>query len=143
MVKPIPDGYNSVTVYLAPNGAQKLLDFMKEAFGAEETVRMDGPDGKIAHCEVRIGDSVVMLGDNSGEDQPATASLHLYVEACDDAYNKAIAAGAKSLTPPADQFYGDRGARIVDPVGNHWWIATHVEDLTEEEIAKRAQAAGA
>ena len=138
-VKPIPDGYHSVTPYLIAQGADKLLDFLKRAFAAEETVRMPKPDGSIAHAEVRIGDSVVMLADAGEQWSPMPAGIHLYVEDCDATYLRALEAGATSVQEPADQFYGDRSGGVRDPVGNHWWISTHVEDVSEEEIAKRAE----
>ncbi|MGH8937106.1 MAG: VOC family protein [Acidimicrobiia bacterium] len=138
-VKPIPDGYHSVTPYLIVEGADKLLDFLKRAFSAEETVRMPRPDGSVAHAEVRIGDSIVMLGDAGEQWSPMPGMINLYVEDCDATYLRALEAGATSLQEPEDQFYGDRTAGVRDPVGNHWWIATHVEDLSEEEIAERAQ----
>lgn len=138
-VKPIPDGYHSVTPYLIVQGADKLLDFLKRAFAAEETFRMPRDDGSIAHAEVRIGDSVVMLGDAGEQWSPMPATIQLYVEDCDATYLRALEAGATSLQDPADQFYGDRMGGVRDPVGNQWWIATHVEDLSEEEMAKRAE----
>lgn len=140
-VRPIPEGYRSVTPYLAVEGAGKLLEFVKQAFGAEETVRMDAPGGKIGHAEVRIGDSIVMLADASTSDQgrPMPGMIHLYVEDVEKTYQRAIEAGATSLREPTDQFYGDRMGGVRDPVGNHWWIATHVEDVPPEEMAERAK----
>jgi PhnB protein len=142
-VKPIPDEYHSVTPYLAVDGAQELLDFVQKAFGAEVTVHMPAPDGKVGHAEVRIGDSIVMLADASTSDQGQAmpGMLHLYVEDCDATYRRALDAGAGSLREPADQFYGDRTGGVRDPVGNHWWIATHVEDVPPEEMGKRAEEA--
>lgn len=140
-VKPIPDGYHSVTPYLAVEGANRLLDFVKEAFGAEETVRMDAPGGKIGHAEVRIGDSVVMLADASTSDQGQVmpGMIHLYVDDVDKFYRRAIEAGGTSLREPVDQFYGDRSGGVKDPVGNHWWISTHVEDVPPGEMEERAK----
>jgi uncharacterized glyoxalase superfamily protein PhnB len=143
-VKPIPDGYHTVTPYLTVDGAAKLLDFVKEAFGAEmRGDAMRTPDGKIGHAEVQIGDSVVMLSDASTSDtgEVNTALLHLYVEDVDATYKRAIEAGATSVREPSNQFYGDRSAGVRDSVGNQWWIATHVEDVPPEEMAKRAQEA--
>jgi PhnB protein len=117
-VKPIPDGFHSVTPFLTVPGVAKLLDFLKQAFEAQELHRMPRPDGTIMHAEVRIGDSLVMMG----------------------VYKRALQAGATSTSEPADQFYGDRSAGIKDPVGNQWWIATHKEDVPLEEIARRAKA---
>jgi uncharacterized glyoxalase superfamily protein PhnB len=140
-VKPIPEGYRSVTPYLAIDGAEKLLQFLKQAFGAEESVRIDAPDGKIGHAEVMIGDSIVMLADASTSDQgkPMPGMIHLYVDDVDKTYQRAIEAGGRSLREPANQFYGDRSGGVADPVGNQWWISTHVEDVPPEEMAKRAE----
>ena len=142
-VKPIPDGYRSVTPYLAVEGADQLLDFVQKAFGAEVLMSMPSPDGKVGHAEVRIGDSVVMLADASTSDQGQAmpGMIHLYVEDCDATYRRAMDAGATSLREPSDQFYGDRTGGVRDPVGNHWWIATHVEDIPPEEMGKRAEEA--
>lgn len=138
MVQPIPEGYRSVTPYLIVDGAASLLDFVKEAFGAEERIRMPGPNGTIGHAEVTIGDSVIMLADG-GEQWPARpGAIHLYVEDCDATYRRAMAAGAASVREPRNEFYGDRMSGVTDPVGNQWWIATHVEDVTPEEMAKRS-----
>lgn len=141
-VKPIPDGYHSVTPYLVIEGASKVIDFARQAFGAEETFRMDGPGGAIMHAEMRIGDSVVMLGDASPENPPMPATLHVYMPDVDDAYQRALAAGATSLREPADQFYGDRSAGVKDSSGNHWWLATHIEDVSPEELEKRVASMG-
>jgi uncharacterized glyoxalase superfamily protein PhnB len=140
-VKPIPDGYRSVTPYLAVDGAEELLGFVKRAFGAEETVKMPTSDGRIGHAEVRIGDSMVMLGDASTSDQGTAmpAMIHLYVDDIDKTYRQALEAGGTSVREPADQFYGDRTGGVRDPVGNLWWIATHVEDVPPDEMARRAQ----
>lgn len=139
-VKPIPDGYHSVTPYLIVQGASGLIDFMKQAFDAEESVRMERPDGTIMHAEVRIGDSVVMLSDAGGESTPMPGMLHLYVNDADATYRRALTAGATSLQEPEDQFYGDRSAGVKDQFGNQWWIATHIEDVSPEEMARRSEA---
>jgi len=139
-VKAIPDGYHSVTPSLVVNGASKLIDFMKQAFGAEEAFRMPAPTGEIMHAEVRIGDSVVMLNDAMRQ-PPITSSLFLYVPDVDATYRRALGAGATSLVEPANMFWGDRMAQVKDQFGNQWAIATHVEDVPPEEIAKRAEAA--
>lgn len=137
-VKPIPEGYHSVTPYLTVQGADKLLDFVVRAFGAEEKLRMPREDGSIGHAEVRIGDSIVMLGEANEQWPPMPSTLNLYVEDCEATYQRALEAGGSSLQDPQDQFYGDRTAGVRDPVGNRWWIATHVEDIPEEEMARRA-----
>ncbi len=138
MVKPIPDGYSSVTPYLAVRGANELIAFLEEAFGA--TARGDimrAPDGTVGHAELTIGDSLVMVGEAPGE--PAHAMLHLYVEDCDAVYKKALEMGGGSVSEPADQFYGDRTAGVLDPSGNQWYISTHVEDVAPDEMQRRAQ----
>jgi PhnB protein len=140
VVKPIPEGYHSVTPYLIVKGADGLLDFLKQAFGAEQRFRMDRPDGSVGHAEVTIGDSVVMLAEASEQWPVMPGSIHLYLENCDDAYRRAIEAGATSLQEPENQFYGDRSGGVRDPFGNVWWIVTHVEDVPEEELAARAEA---
>lgn len=139
-VKPIPEGYHTVTPYLAVDGAEQVLEFVKQAFGAEELFRMDTPDGKIGHAEVRIGDSPVMLADapTSDQGQAMPGMIHLYVDDVDEAFRRAIEAGATPLRDPADQFYGDRTGGVKDSAGNQWWIATHVEDVPPEEMQKRA-----
>jgi len=138
-VKPIPDGYRSVTPYLTVQGAAKLIDFVRGAFGAVETGRMPGPGGAIMHAEVRIGDSIVMLSD-AVRDAPMPGAIYLYVSDTDAAYRRALQAGATSLTEPTDMFWGDRFARVKDPLGNVWSIATHKEDVPPEELPKRAAA---
>ncbi len=141
-VQPIPDGYHTVTPYLTVDGADTLLAFVKQAFGAEETVMMPSHDGTIGHAEVTIGDSVVMMGEAAGSDQGVAmpASIFLYVADADATYRRAIDAGGISLREPTDQFYGDRMAGVRDPVGNQWWIATHIEDVPPEEMARRVEA---
>ncbi len=141
-VKPIPDGYQTVTPYLVVKGAAQLIDFLKEAFGAEQTFRVDGPGGTVGHAEVRIGGSMIMLGDASQADsEPTNTSIHLYVGDTDAVYKRALAAGATSVREPQDQFYGDRSAGVKDAFGNQWWIATHVEDVPPDEMQRRAAAA--
>lgn len=142
-VKPIPAGYHTVTPYLIIDGAAKAIDFYKRAFNAEELFRLPGPDGKIAHAEVKIGDSQVMLGDEmEGYRGPlglggTAVSLMLYVPDVDRIFAQAIAAGGKERRPVADQFYGDRTGTLVDPFGHVWSVATHVEDVSPEEIDRR------
>ena len=136
-VKPIPDGFHTVTPYLLVQGVAKLIDFLKQAFDAKEIHRSAMPDGTIMHAEVKIGDSFVMMGEASGQRQPMPGSIYLYVKDTDATYQRALKAGATSVMEPADQFYGDRNAGVKDPVGNSWWIATHVEDVSPEEMKKR------
>ena len=142
-VDPIPEGFRTVTPYLVVDGAADVLEFVKQAFGAEEKFRMDMPSGKIGHAEARIGDSIVMVGDAGERMAAMPAMIHLYVEDCDATYERALAAGATSEREPTDQFYGDRSAGVRDSAGNLWWIATHVEDVSEDEMAKRMEAATA
>ena len=148
-VKAIPDGYHSVTPYLIVKGAAAAIEFYKKAFGATELMRMPQPDGRIGHAEIQIGDSRVMLADEfpeMGALAPESAgrsavTMHLYVEDVDKVASKAVAAGAKQMRPVQDQFYGDRSGTFADPFGHTWNISTHKEDLTPEEIGKRAAAA--
>jgi uncharacterized glyoxalase superfamily protein PhnB len=140
-VKPIPDGYHTVTPYLVVPGVAKLIDFLKEAFAAQEMFRMPGPDGRIAHAELKIGDSMVMMADSSETYPPMPTMIHLYMEDVDGVYQRALKAGATSVREPADQFYGDRTAGVRDASGNQWYIATHTEDLSPEEMSRRAEAA--
>jgi PhnB protein len=140
-VKPIPEGYHSVTPYLAVEGTDKLFEFVKTAFDAADVHEcMRRPDGTIQHAEVKIGDSIVMLAEASGPWKPRPSTLYLYVTDVDATYQRALAAGAMSLMEPATQFYGDRSGGVQDPAGNFWWIATHVEDVSPEELQRRAAA---
>jgi PhnB protein len=149
-VKAIPEGYHTVTPYLILSGAGDAIAFYKKALGAEEVMRLGGPGGKIGHAEIKIGNSRIMLADEHPELQalsPRTVggspvSIHLYVENADAAVERAVAAGAKLVRPVADQFYGDRVGGIEDPFGYRWFIATHKEDLTIDEIRRRAAAQG-
>ena len=136
----IPDGYHTVTPYLTVHGASTLLDFVKRAFDAQEVAVMKGPDGAVRHAEVRIGDSVVMMGEAPPGAATMPAMLYVYVKEADAMYARALKAGATSLHEPATQFYGDRHGAVTDATGNQWWIATHVEDVSPEEMAKRQEA---
>lgn len=136
--KPVPDGYHTVTPYLIVDDAAAILSFAERAFGAEVVHRSLSPDGKVVHSEFRIGDSRVMLGQANEEWRPLTAMLHLYVDDVDAVYRQAVEAGGRSLREPADMFYGDRSGGVADPSGNQWWIATHIEDVEPDEIARRA-----
>ncbi len=148
-VKPIPDGYHSVTPYLFVRSAASAIDFYKNVFGATEVVRMAGSNGKIMHAELRIGDSIVMLADenpSTGVMSPQTiggfsVGLHLYVENVDAVIQKSVDNGAKLLRPIKNQFYGDRSGSVLDPFGHMWSVATHVEDVSPEEMRKRMTAA--
>jgi PhnB protein len=148
-VKPVPDGYHTATPYLILSGAAKALDYYQRAFGAQELMRMASPDGQhIMHAEIRIGDSPIMLADeypDMGYRSPKAyggtpVSLMLYVDDVDKVFKQALAAGGKELRPLADQFYGDRTGTLEDPFGHVWTVATHVEDVSESEMKKRAEA---
>ena len=149
MTKPIPEGYHTLTPYLAVDNADQAIDFYKQAFGAKERVRMDGPEGSIAHAELEVGDSRVMLSDpmpqasvRPPKDLGGTsASVFMYVEDVDAVVKQAADAGATVTMEVADQFWGDRFGTVTDPFGHVWSIATHIEDLTPEEIAERGKAA--
>ena len=146
-VKPIPEGYHSITPYITVDDAAKAIDFYKAALGATEIVRME-MGGKIGHAEVRIGDSVVMLSDewpDRGKLGPKsrggpTSSLMVYVQDVDAAFTKAVGAGAVETMPVADQFWGDRMGGLRDPFGHEWMLATHVEDVPEDEMKRRMDA---
>ncbi|HEY7916888.1 MAG TPA: VOC family protein [Acidimicrobiales bacterium] len=145
-VNPIPDGYPRVTAYLSINGAADAIDFYRSVLGAEERVRMDGPDGKVGHAELAIGDSMVMLADEfPGMSAPSPrtvggspVTLMVYVEDVDKTFGAALEAGAKEITAVEDRFYGDRSGQFEDPFGHRWNVASHVEDVSPDEMAKRA-----
>jgi PhnB protein len=148
-VKPVPEGYHTVTPYLAVEDAAEAIEYYKKAFGAKERVRMDTPDGKIGHAELQIGDSLVMLADpfpQSSTKPPkelggTTSSVFLYVEDVDAVVKQAVDAGATVTMEVADQFWGDRFGSVTDPFGHSWAVATHVEDVPPEEMAERAKEA--
>jgi PhnB protein len=146
--KAIPDGYHSVTPYLAVKGAAKALAFYKQAFGAQELYRLDMPDGRIGHAEIQIGDSRIMLSDEMPEMPDAltksppslkgsTVGFNIYVPDVDTQFKRAVEAGAKVKRPVQDQFYGDRSGTVEDPFGHFWTLSTHVEDVSPDEIKKR------
>jgi PhnB protein len=148
-VSPVPAGFSTVTPYLNVRDCAQALDFYKKAFGAKETVRMPGPGGKIMHAEIKIGDSHLFLADEMpewGSKSPLTlggtaTAVLLYVENADALFNQAIDAGAKVAMPLADQFWGDRYGKLMDPFGHEWAVATHLEDLTPAEMKKRQEVA--
>lgn len=149
MVKPIPEGYPRVTPYLMVDGASAAIDFYTSVLGATERMRMSAPEDKVGHAELEVGNSVIMLADESPEmdaRSPRTVggtpvSLHVYVEDTDATFERALEAGAKMLQPVEDKFYGDRSGSFEDPFGHRWHVATHVEDVPPEEMEKRAAAA--
>jgi PhnB protein len=150
-VKPIPDGYHSVTPYLIVRGAAEALDFYARAFDAVETVRMPGPGGVVVHAEFRIGDSTVMIGEENaaqnaeGPEILGGSPVHLmiYTTDCDAMFTRAIGLGATETRPLTDQFYGDRSGTLTDPFGHSWTIATHKEDVSPEEMQRRMKGLGA
>ena len=148
-VQPIPAGYHSVTPYLVVNDAARAIDFYQRAFGAKEINRMNGPDGKIGHAEIKIGDSIVMIADEmpqGGARAPrsiggTSVGIFLYVSDVDRAFEQAVKAGARIEMPLADMFWGDRYGRLADPFGHSWSVATHKEDVAPAEMKKRVEQA--
>ena len=149
--RPIPEGYHSVTPYLIVTGAASAIEFYKHAFGAKELMRIPHPDGRVGHAELQIGDSRIMLADEfpeMGVRSPMTlggtpVGIQLYVDDVDAVTTRALAAGAKTLRPVKDQFYGDRSGTLSDPFGHQWTISTHKEDVSLEEMQRRAASAAA
>jgi len=149
-VRPIPEGYHTVTPYLICDRAADAIEFYKQAFGAEEVVKMPGPNGKVMHAEIKIGDSFIMLADENPEAGAKSAKTYggspigilLYVENCDAVVGAAVSAGAKITRPLKDEFYGDRAATVVDPFGHTWNVHTHIKDVPPEEMKTAMQAAG-
>ncbi|MBA6045591.1 VOC family protein [Pseudomonas lactis] len=143
-VKAIPDGYHSLTPYMGIDKAGEAIEFYKKALGATQVMRLDMPDGRVGHAELRIGDSSLMLGTPCAQmalrnpDEHTSIGLHLYVEDVDAQFQRAVDGGATVVSEPKDQFYGDRSASVKDPFGHLWFLATHKEDLTEEQIRQRA-----
>jgi len=145
-VKAVPDGYHTATPYLTIRGAGAAIEFYQKAFGAKELFRMPGPDGKLMHAEITIGDSRIMLADESSANESqapqtlkgTTCGLFLYVQDVDAAFSQAVKAGAKETMPVQNMFWGDRFGKVTDPFGHKWTLATHKEDLTPDEMGKRA-----
>jgi uncharacterized glyoxalase superfamily protein PhnB len=147
-VRAIPEGHHSITPHLVVKGGNEALDFYVKAFGAEELGRALGPGGRVMHAELQIGDSRLFLADEFPEygskgpgSDPSPVTIHLYVTDIDAAFQRAVAAGASPVMPPADMFWGDRYAKLVDPFGHHWSIATHIEDVSPEQMKDRMAAA--
>ena len=140
-LKSPPDGYHAVTPYLVVPDAARLIDFLVAAFDAQEIERMPAPNNRIAHAEVRIGDSVVMLGEARDPHAPMNSMLYVYVPDADATWQRAVAAGGTPGQAPQDQFYGDRSGSVTDPGGNQWWIATRIENVPPDELRRRAAAA--
>ena len=138
-VKPVPDGFHTVTPYLVVEGAEKTIEFLKKAFAAELTHEpTKRPDGNIMHATLRIGNSMIMISEASDRARPTSVMLYLYVPDVDEAYRRATKAGGVSVMEPSDQFYGDRSAGVKDPAGNQWYIGTHIEDVAPDELQRRA-----
>ena len=145
-VKPIPDGYPQISPYLCIDGAEEAIEFYSTVFDAKERLRLPAPEGKIGHAELQLGDSVIMLADEAPElgirspksvgGTPVTISV--YVEDVDGVFDRAVQSGAKAIRPLEDQFYGDRSGQFEDPFGHRWSVATHVEDVSPDEMAKRS-----
>jgi PhnB protein len=146
MTGPVPEGYPRVTPYLIVDGGSEAIDFYTKVLGADERMRMPGPDGRLGHAELELGDSVIMLADENtemGARSPRSiggspVTIHVYVDDVDATFERALQAGASSLQPVEDRFYGDRVGQLEDPFGHHWSLATHVEDVAPEEMSKRA-----
>lgn len=144
--KSVPEGYHSITPYLIVKGAARAIDFYIKAFGATEIMRIPGPDGKVMHAELRIGDSVIMLADENGPHTSpetvggTTVALMIYIEDVDGVFARGLSLGAKEMRAVQDQFYGDRSGNLIDPFGHVWTIATHVEDVSPEEMQRRMEA---
>jgi PhnB protein len=150
MVKPIPDNYPQVMPYLIVDGAGEAIEFYKSVLGATERMRMEGPDGRVGHAELQVGDAVIMLADENPAmniEGPRSVggtpvTIHVYVEDADGVFERAVQAGAKALRAVEDQFYGDRSGQFEDPYGHRWNVATHVEDVPEDEMMRRAAELG-
>ncbi len=140
-VQAVPDGYHAVTPYLVVQGVDRLIPFLNQAFGAEVKERHASPDGAVMHAELLVGDSIVMMGEAPEPTAASPSNLYLYVEDVDRTYRQALEAGGTSVREPADQFYGDRSGGVIDPAGNQWWISSHVEDVSMEEMRRRSDSA--
>jgi uncharacterized glyoxalase superfamily protein PhnB len=139
-VRYLPEGFHTITPYLTVADATKEIEFLVKAFDGVVKFKMENDNGEIRHAEVQVGDSMLMIGQAGGPWQPMPLSLYLYVPDCDALYRSAIAQGAKSLQEPANQFYGDRTSGVEDSQGNKWWIGTHIEDVSPEEVERRMKA---
>jgi PhnB protein len=138
-VKPIPDGYGTVTPYLTVDDPAPVIEFLKNVLDAKEIFAMRDDKGNIGHAEVKVGSSILMLGKARDEWKSRPGNFYVYVEDCDAIYEKALAAGAISLSKPETQFYGDRHGGVTDSQGNNWWVATHVEDISPDDMKRRAE----
>ncbi len=136
-VSPTPPGYSTLTPSCCLRDCARAIEVYRKVFGAETSARFDSPDGRVAHCELRFGDSILMMGDSTPDHPAFDAHLMIYVPDCDAVVQRAVAAGFTVKEPPSNKFYGDRNARVVDPFGNEWYVSTHVEDVSEEEMRRR------
>lgn len=141
-VRYIPEGYPTVSPYLVVTDVPAVIDFVERVLDGKVVERMEGPGGDVSHAEVRVGDSLLMMGPAEDESKRMPAMLHIYVPDVDAVYQRALDAGATSVREPADQFYGDRSGGVKDAEGNTWWFATHIEDVSPEELARRAAQQG-
>jgi uncharacterized glyoxalase superfamily protein PhnB len=139
-VKTAPEGYHSVNPFLIVEGAPKLIQFLKQTFDAKVEESVNRPDGRIAHTELTVGDSIIMMSDATPKYGATASHLYVYLENVDLTFKRALEAGASSVQEPTDQFYGHRTAGVKDPTGNYWWIAQHVEDVPPEELERRIRA---
>jgi PhnB protein len=139
-VKPIPEGFHTITPYIMIKDASKLAEFIKKAFDGKEIEIVRTPDGAIMNAQFKIGDSIIMFAEAMGNIPALPAGIYMYVEDADSVYKKAVAAGGVSTMEPADMFYGDRSGGVKDPCGNYWWFATHIEDVPAEELNNRMEA---
>jgi PhnB protein len=139
-LKTVPEGYHSVNSFLIVEGAEKLIQFLKQTFDGKVEESVKGADGRIAHAELTVGDSIIMMADATPKYGATSVHLYVYLQNVDLTYKRALEAGASSVQEPANQFYGDRTAGVKDPTGNYWWIAQHVEDVSPEELGRRMQA---
>ena len=139
-VKRVPEGYHSVSPFLIVEGASKLIQFLKQTFDAKVEESVNGPDGRIAHAELTVGDSIIMMSDATPKYGATASHRYVYLENVDLTFKRALEAGASSVQEPADQFYGDRTAGVKEPTGNYWWIAQHVEDVPPKELERRIKA---
>lgn len=137
--RPLPSGYHSVTPHVITADASRVIEFLQQVFDGVERYRLTDPKGRILHAEVAIGDAILMVAEATEERKPMPASFAVYVDDVDQTYRRAVESGARSLRAPADQFYGDRTGGVQDLAGNHWWIATHVEDVPPDELRLRAE----
>jgi PhnB protein len=136
----VAPGYGTVTPYLSVRNVEKLMEFIAKVFGGTEILRMKGGDGRVNHAEMQVGDSKLMMGEAMDDGKIVPAMLCIYVPDCDAVYRKALEAGAKASREPQDQFYGDRSGAVMDAFGNHWFISTHIEDVSAEELNRRSAA---